>query len=266
MTTLEAVCYVLRRVGMVAVSALETGTNSVAGEVESLLDEKRQEILSEGWACNKRTKVVLSPDDADHVLIYAAVTISLANPTSIGQVGHGLATGDIVEFRDTTSTPALSGPYPITKTGADTYTVAVNVTAGGVGTVSNIIGGTVMKLCASDRSAWRNIIQKDDRLYDKDDNTDEFSGDVTVDLSLLCPLSKLPPTMQVLIAAETAVVYNDAHGLPARTATIRDNARMARIRARQADTQADHTNVLDSENVRAVLGHRYDAEQFYGGW
>lgn len=267
MTTLEAVNTVLSSIGYAEVSALETGTNSGAGQAESALTRQSRKLQAEGWHFNKRFNVTLSPDDNDHILIYASVTASLANPTVITQTGHGLASGDVVEFRDSTTTPSLTGPYVITKVNADTYTVPVNVSTGGTAIVSNIIGGTVIEIDVDpDQSdAGSNISMQEDRLYDLEDNTDEFDGDLKVWYKLLMPFAKLPPYIQELVVADAAVVMNDNNGVPARAAALRDAARLARVRARQADTRTADTNVLETRDVRAVLGNRMDIEQYYGG-
>jgi hypothetical protein len=58
---------------------------------------------------------------------------TVANPTVVTSVGHGLETGDLVYFSHSDSTPTLNGEQTVTRTGRDTFTVAVNVTV--VGTV-----------------------------------------------------------------------------------------------------------------------------------
>lgn len=74
--------------------------------------------------------------------------ISIANPTVVTSVGHGLSSGN--HFLDATdSTPDIDGKQNITVTGVDTFTVPVNVTgAGTAGTVSDQwewsrLGGTL---------------------------------------------------------------------------------------------------------------------------
>ena len=57
---------------------------------------------------------------------------TLANPTVVTtSAAHGLVTGDYVTFTGSNSTPALTGPYVVTVTGANTFTVPVNVTTAG---------------------------------------------------------------------------------------------------------------------------------------
>lgn len=63
--------------------------------------------------------------------------ISVANPTTVTCVAHGLVTGDRVYILDSDSTPNIDGWRTITKTGTNTFTVPVNVTSriSGVGDV-----------------------------------------------------------------------------------------------------------------------------------
>lgn len=56
---------------------------------------------------------------------------SVANPTVITSVAHGLQTGDSVLIAGHTSTPTLNGGHTVTVTGVNTFTVPVNVTVGG---------------------------------------------------------------------------------------------------------------------------------------
>lgn len=62
-------------------------------------------------------------------------TSSVANPTVITcSANHPFANGDIVNIQGHTgSTPAVSGSYTISNVAATTFTVPVNVTAGGTG-------------------------------------------------------------------------------------------------------------------------------------
>lgn len=62
----------------------------------------------------------------------AAITaISQANPTEVTVAAHGLTTGDVVAIEGSNSTPSLDGVHKVTVTGANTFTVPVNVTVAG---------------------------------------------------------------------------------------------------------------------------------------
>lgn len=58
-------------------------------------------------------------------------SVTAGNPAIITtDAAHGLTTGDIVYINDTDTTPAISGLYPVTVTGALTFTIPVIVTVG----------------------------------------------------------------------------------------------------------------------------------------
>ena len=68
---------------------------------------------------------------------WAVVSSSVANPTTITVTNHPWANNDVISISGHTgSTPALDGVYTITKTGASTFTIPVNVTVGGTGGVA----------------------------------------------------------------------------------------------------------------------------------
>lgn len=56
---------------------------------------------------------------------------SVANPTVVTVTNHGLTNGDTVYIVNSNSTPSLNGSHSVTVTGANTFTVAVNVTTAG---------------------------------------------------------------------------------------------------------------------------------------
>lgn len=61
-------------------------------------------------------------------------TSSVADPTNIASVAHGLTTGDLVNITNhISSTPAVTGTYRATKVDANNFTIPVAVTTGGTG-------------------------------------------------------------------------------------------------------------------------------------
>jgi len=58
----------------------------------------------------------------------AITNISVANPTVVTATGHGLTTGNQIVLSGSNSTPSIDGVYTVTVTGANTFTVPVNVT------------------------------------------------------------------------------------------------------------------------------------------
>lgn len=56
---------------------------------------------------------------------------SLANPTIVTMIGHGLTTGETVVITGSNSTPTIDGERVVTVLTADTFSVPVNVTVAG---------------------------------------------------------------------------------------------------------------------------------------
>jgi hypothetical protein len=55
-------------------------------------------------------------------------SITVANPTVVTDVAHGLVTNDQIFISGSNSTPSIDGVYTITRIDADTFTIPVNVT------------------------------------------------------------------------------------------------------------------------------------------
>lgn len=73
-------------------------------------------------------------DDSQGNLIrlsHAITAISVANPTQITSVNHGLTTGDTIYIVNSNSTPTVDGQRTVTVVNADNFTVPVNVTTAG---------------------------------------------------------------------------------------------------------------------------------------
>jgi hypothetical protein len=56
--------------------------------------------------------------------------IAVGNPSVLTSVGHGLQTGDRIFIWDSSTTPDTRGWQTVTRTGADTFTIPVNVSSG----------------------------------------------------------------------------------------------------------------------------------------
>lgn len=75
---------------------------------------------------------LLSILDSDVSLISTITNISAANPTTITTLApHGLTTGEFVNILNSNSTPSIDGLQTVTVTGANTFTIPVNVLVSG---------------------------------------------------------------------------------------------------------------------------------------
>lgn len=69
MTKLEAVRLIMRRCGLLPVTALDTDGFSIAADVERELDDTELEVQAMGWHYNTRVDVELEPDVDDHIQV-----------------------------------------------------------------------------------------------------------------------------------------------------------------------------------------------------
>lgn len=64
-------------------------------------------------------------------LSHPITNATVANPTVVTSVNHGLTTGDVILIVNSNSSPTIDGSRTVTVTGNDTFTVPVNVTTAG---------------------------------------------------------------------------------------------------------------------------------------
>jgi hypothetical protein len=75
-----------------------------------------------------------SNDDANPFLIRLTHDITgntVANPTVVTSVGHGLSTNDVIYIVNSNCSPTIDGQRTVTRIDDDTFSVAVNVTTAG---------------------------------------------------------------------------------------------------------------------------------------
>ena len=77
MTKLDAVQRIMRRVGMGAVAALQTGEESDAGRIEDMLDQVSLDTQQRGWNFNERRDVELTPDVSTKKIALPTGTIQI---------------------------------------------------------------------------------------------------------------------------------------------------------------------------------------------
>ena len=107
-TKLEAVNDVMRRVGKLPVTALDTGGNSAQALAELSLDDAGDRIQAQGWHWNTKKDVELTPDGSDQVdvsalesgaTLYHIDTYGASNHIDVKRVGDLLY--DLGENQDT---------------------------------------------------------------------------------------------------------------------------------------------------------------------
>ncbi len=111
--------------------------------------------------------------------------IATGNPTSITSANHGLTSGEAVLLSGTNSTPALAGPYTVTVTGTNTFTVPVNVTvAGTAGTwatvLATITSNTLVATPVFTTSASHGLTTGTQILIKGSNSTPSYNGTWTI--------------------------------------------------------------------------------------
>lgn len=114
--------------------------------------------------------------------------------------------------------------------------------------------------------AWRNITQVGSRLFDRDNNTSNFTGTLRVRYVLRFDFDCIPHPVADYIAAEAAYEFARRHGprfiqphqVGFVVAHARDLRNRARNDARRYEADTANINLLDTPNVRAVEGARFD--------
>jgi hypothetical protein len=83
---------------------------------------------------------------------------TIANPTVVTSLAHGLSTGASVTITGSNSTPSIDGTYTISSATTDTFTIPVNVTV--AGTAGYIVANATLKNSENDTRQNRVAISK----------------------------------------------------------------------------------------------------------
>jgi hypothetical protein len=125
----------------------------------------------------------------------------------------------------------------------DTVTGEITVPVGAMVTVS------------SKSDASRNIIQRGSKLYDLDNNTYVFDGDLIVKVSYLYDVECLPEHLQSLIAARAAVQFTEFRIDTTRYAVVQEREKKAYQTAVRVEGDILKPSVAGTERSLRVLGN-----------
>ena len=208
-----------------------SGTSDLPGKI--LLEARN---LSTGTfytiTNNSNTGASFNPVISPDVVISSAGAITVANPTVLTSPSHGLANLTQIVITGSNSTPSIDGLYTVTVTGANTFTIPVNVTATAgtskfsYSTVANtehsdneVKGNRVyfskynepesvpivnyMDVGASDKAILRIFPLRDSLFVFKEDGLYRISGEIT-------PFTvSLFDSSCIIIAADSVAVSNN---------------------------------------------------------
>jgi len=114
----------------------------------------------------------------------------------------------------------------------------------------------VTQILPSDEDAHRNIVQIGNRLYDKDNNTFEFSDTIKVIYTVRFTPECLPIHLKWWAIGESAMMMLDQRRDAQRWSRVTQKRREWKARAQQIETDIKKTNMLGSASALSVLGER----------
>jgi len=124
-----------------------------------------------------------------------------------------------------------------------------------VGGLIALPAGT-LHIDSSGASVGRNVAQVGDYLFDLKENVNTFTESVRVTYSVRVAFACIPLPVRLYIAAAAVASFNCQFGAPSRQGKLEDEMAMARLKARQFNTDTADVNILDTAEIRAVRGHR----------
>lgn len=127
---------------------------------------------------------------------------------------------------------------------------------------------TLDNIRAGSKSAHLNITKRNGKLYNVDDDTNEFTHDVYVDANEFVAIDNCPAYYQDWVVEKAALEFGQSHWhsvsvdrreYEVRKAEIRNDERQMYALARRIDGQQKAVNFFDAADSRRVLGDRHTA-------
>lgn len=131
----------------------------------------------------------------------------------------------------------------------------VTLTPAGDDTIALPTGAITIDAYGTD--ARRHVTQLGGSLYDLDNHTDEFTGNLQVEYVLRYDFGCIPQPVQHYIACAAAVAYNERYGHPSRARGLLMAEQRAMGHAKVFDNNSQDTNVLSSQDAEMVRGSRF---------
>lgn len=267
MNKLDAVNRILQGLGDPAVTALDTGGVTDAGEAESFLDRANIEVQREGWGANMRQQITLNLPTTKITATGGSGTFTYGS--TITQLNSGAtgtffyADGDDLYVYTTSGTFNTTATNTLTS-GAVTRGVPSAVTT--VTTAKHAVPATTFLLVKKADCEWKILTTYGDFLYDQVEDSQDFTGNVTVDAVMARAFTDLPDWVADLVVADAAVKFQRYK----RRGIIDDRFLMdqyaeCRRRARRFQQQIAPVNIFATADAQRVLGNRNDGLVRGGG-
>jgi len=255
LTKLQAVNELLAAGNLYPVSALDPGGTSDAASAEDQLDRTSAQVQSQGWHCNTEREVTLEVPTVT-VTVGSVVGTFIAGET-VTQATSG-ATGQYHQTDGTTMylsdiTGTWDGSHAITG-GTSGATADVSATAT-VTSAEIVVADDVLSVDTAGESFSMDVAVIDGKLYNRDDDTTTFTGDLVVDLVRYHGFADLPPWLRRLVTAEAVRTWQRRTiGDATADAAIREELAEARLEAARKDTETADYNILNTRTAQRVRG------------
>ncbi len=275
LTTLQAVNQILEGINEFPFAALDTGGTSVASQAENVLDRVDKQIQAKGWHENTEYNVTLSPADVtklDFTDITAA-TFTLAtknledtNPTgSWPSASYSWVYDDQIYISG--GTEVTAGWYEIASwTDADNIVLKEDITTDAsdpTDVTVTLIGwenaialtDDILTIDTYGGSIATDVAKRNGKLYDLENNTYTFSGDLKVKLVRKLNFVDLTAALKAYIAAQAAMEFaqSQTEGQLANAflGNRRDDALLEAHKMNAANSQA---NIFNTAMARRIHG------------
>lgn len=119
--------------------------------------------------------------------------------------------------------------------------------------------GPTLRVDSSGPDAYRDLVERDNRLYDRDNKTFIFTRAVTVDLVQQLDFESLPYRLRKYITAKAARVYQErTEGSVALDSFLRKEEEDCKAKWLDTEADGDDLNVLtSSDSVREITRRNY---------
>lgn len=258
-TKLQAVNEILESVGEPPVTALETGTTTLAGIAETILDRESREVQAERWHVNSEEEVAY-PFPTTRINVTAVTGTFRVDETVTG--GTSGVTGRFAYilsgqmFLHSASGNFTGGETLTGGTSGATaiYTAATQATV----TSSRIpLGSDILFVEPFSTSAFRDVHQRGDFIYDRDDNTFDFSQDLTMNRVVELAFTDLPVKLRTLVVMQSATEFQAAiKGGLVDARFAEEKLMRARREAYQEDSDTAKRNTFQTQEHRRFKGSR----------
>lgn len=104
------------------------------------------------------------------------------------------------------------------------------------------------------QDAGRDVVWNGDRLYDRDENTQVFTGSLRFEIIDRWEFHCIPDPIARWIAHEVSVEFWRSRIAPSQLVFIERDRKDARVQAHQFESDHSDTNILDSDDARRTHG------------